>query len=118
MIVIDGKSNTSCFTSSGPTWRETMDRLVVNRWPSLREIRSQRRIGDGGTVLGERIVYAPEMPFVPGMQLQDLLTPGFGQLRAHQRWHAGAAGADDTTHRVARDSEGTRDPAAAVALGV
>ena len=39
MIVVDGKSNTSCFTSSGPAWRETMDRLAVNRWPSLREIR-------------------------------------------------------------------------------
>ena len=39
MMVVDGKSNTSCFTSSGPTWRETMDRLAVNRWPSLREIR-------------------------------------------------------------------------------
>jgi hypothetical protein len=29
----------SYFMSTGPTWRETMDRLVVNRWPSLREIR-------------------------------------------------------------------------------
>jgi hypothetical protein len=25
--------------SSGPTWRETMDRLAANQWPSLREIR-------------------------------------------------------------------------------
>jgi hypothetical protein len=40
MIVVDRKSNLSCLTSSGPTWRETMDRLAVNRWPSLREIRS------------------------------------------------------------------------------
>jgi mRNA interferase HigB len=30
--------------STGPTWRETMDRLAVNRWPSLREIRSHRGI--------------------------------------------------------------------------
>lgn len=41
MIVLDGKFNTSYFTSSGPAWRETMDRLAVNRWPSLREIRSR-----------------------------------------------------------------------------
>jgi hypothetical protein len=39
MIVLDGKFNTSYFTSSGPAWRETMDRLAMNRWPSLREIR-------------------------------------------------------------------------------
>jgi hypothetical protein len=26
--------------SSGPTWRETMDRLAANQWPSLREIRT------------------------------------------------------------------------------
>lgn len=39
MNVVDRKFTTSCFTSSGPTWRETMDRLAVNRWPSLREIR-------------------------------------------------------------------------------
>jgi integrase/recombinase XerD len=39
MNVVDGKFTPSCFTSSGPIWRETMDRLAVNRWPSLREIR-------------------------------------------------------------------------------
>jgi hypothetical protein len=26
--------------SNGPTWRETMDRLAVNRWLSLREMRA------------------------------------------------------------------------------
>ena len=25
--------------STGPAWHETMDRLAVKRWPSLREIR-------------------------------------------------------------------------------
>jgi len=29
--------------SSGPTWRETMDRLAANQWPSLREIRTEDR---------------------------------------------------------------------------
>jgi hypothetical protein len=31
----------SCLTSTGPTWCETVDRHAVNRWPSLREIRTQ-----------------------------------------------------------------------------
>ena len=30
----------SCLTSTGPTWCETVDRHAVNRWPSLREIRT------------------------------------------------------------------------------
>jgi hypothetical protein len=80
--------------------------------------RGQRRIRDGGAESGERIVHAPEMPFIAGVKLQDLLAPGFGEFRAHQRWHRGAAGADGTAHRVARNSQGARDPAAAVALGV
>src|SRR5262252_5601853 len=33
----------SCLTSTGPTWCETVDRHAVNRWPSLREIRSKLR---------------------------------------------------------------------------
>jgi hypothetical protein len=40
MIVSDRKFTTSFFTSCGPTWHETMDRLAANRWPSLREIRT------------------------------------------------------------------------------
>src|ERR1700728_3603170 len=39
MLVADRKSTTSCFMSTGPAWHETMDRLAVKRWPSLREIR-------------------------------------------------------------------------------
>ena len=42
MFVSDRKFSTSCFMSTGPTWRETMDRHAVNRWPSLREIRIYR----------------------------------------------------------------------------
>src|SRR5208283_5985515 len=60
----------------------------------------QRWVRDGGTEFGKRIVHAPEMPFIASMQLQDLLAPRFGQLRAHQRRHGGAAGADDATYRV------------------
>jgi hypothetical protein len=40
MLVADRKSTTSCFMSTGPAWHETMDRLAVKRWPSLREIRT------------------------------------------------------------------------------
>jgi hypothetical protein len=31
--------------STGPAWHETMDRLAVKRWPSLREIRTPPRCG-------------------------------------------------------------------------
>ncbi len=41
MFVADRKSTTSCFMSTGPAWHETMDRLAVKRWPSLREICKQ-----------------------------------------------------------------------------
>src|ERR1700690_1689580 len=40
MFLLQRKLSTSCFTNNGPTSRETMDRLAVNRWPSLREIRT------------------------------------------------------------------------------
>jgi hypothetical protein len=33
-------ATTSCLTSTGPTWCETVDRHAVKRWPSLREIRT------------------------------------------------------------------------------
>ena len=39
MFVPVRKFSTSCFTSTGPTCRETLDRLAVKSWPSLREIR-------------------------------------------------------------------------------
>lgn len=44
--------------TSGPTWRETLDQLAVKRWPSLREIRTDRRdrkvIDDEHADLGDR----------------------------------------------------------------
>ena len=40
MFVFDRKISASFFMSTGPTWRDSMDRQAVNRWPSLREIRN------------------------------------------------------------------------------
>jgi hypothetical protein len=80
--------------------------------------RRQRRIRDGGAQIAERIVHAPEMSFIAGVQFQDLLAPRLGPFRAQQRRHGGTAGADDAAHRVARDPKHPRDFAAAVAFGV
>jgi hypothetical protein len=63
MLVADRKSTTSCFMSTGPAWHETMDRLAVKRWPSLREIRISSMLAmkpmplrfDGGGFISSRI---------------------------------------------------------------
>jgi len=64
----------------------------------------QGRIRDGAAELAERIVDAPEVPLIAGVEFQDLIAPRFGPLRAQQRRHSTAAGADDPAHRVARDA--------------
>ncbi len=65
--------------------------------------RGQRRIRDGDTEIAERVVHAPEVSFIAGVQFQDLIAPRLRPFLAQERRHGGAAGTDDAAHRVARD---------------
>ena len=63
--------------------------------------RRQRRVGQRRAALRERLMHAPQVPLVLGVELQDLLAPRFGEFRAYQQRHDGALAVDHALHRAA-----------------
>jgi hypothetical protein len=70
--------------SSGPTWRETMDRLAANQWPSLREIRKLRDLPRPRSNSAANLASNVNTGF-PGLAVYSAALPEQGELRPEAR---------------------------------